>query len=430
MASISKGPNGLRTIQFVSGDGKRRSIRLGKVSQKQAEAVKLRVEALNAAAISRTPIDGDLAAWLAGIGDELHAKLSAVGLATPRASVERPLLGTFLDGYMAGRTDLKPSTVCNLNVCKARLLEFFGKDRALEEITVADAKRWDIWLKERYAKATIGRTIRRAKQFFQAAIDAELIGKSPFAKIKAPSQANEARQFFVSHETTYKLLDACANAEWRLILALARFGGLRCPSEHLALTWADVDWERGRFRVVSPKKEHLEGEGVRWVPIFPELRPYLEEAFALAPEGSLHVITRYRDSRVNLRTELLRIIRRAGLTPWPKLFQNLRSSRETELAKHYPIHVVCSWIGNTATIAAKHYLQVTEADFQQAARSGAESGAVAVQNPVQPAAASNCQPGPDTTKTMGNASVLPLPATADNSRSFYLAPRLGLEPRT
>ena len=39
MASISKEPNGRRTIQFVAGDGKRRSIRLGKVSQREAEEI-------------------------------------------------------------------------------------------------------------------------------------------------------------------------------------------------------------------------------------------------------------------------------------------------------------------------------------------------------------------------------------------------------
>ena len=71
----------------------------------------------------------------------------------------------------------------------------------------------------------------------------------------------------------------------------------------------------------------------------------------------------------------MRIIRRAGLTPWPKLFHNLRASRETELAAQYPIHVVCAWIGNTEMIAAKHYLQVTEAHFEQAAQIPAQSAA-------------------------------------------------------
>jgi hypothetical protein len=36
------------------------------------------------------------------------------------------------------------------------------------------------------------------------------------------------------------------------------------------------------------------------------------------------------------------------------------------LAAEDPIHVVCAWIGNTERIAAKHYLQVTEGDFQRA----------------------------------------------------------------
>src|SRR5262249_16793747 len=145
----------------------------------------------------------------------------------------------------------------------------------------------------------------------------------------------------------------------------------------------DVDWERERFRVRSPKKERLADGGERWVPIFPELRPYLEEAFERAEPGALHVISRYRDRNANLRTQLNRIIRKAGLTPWPKLFHNLRSTRQTELAAEFPLHVVCAWIGNKQAVAAEHYLQVTDADFRRAAK----SGAVALQNPVQQGAA-------------------------------------------
>ena len=66
---------------------------------------------------------------------------------------------------------------------------------------------------------------------------------------------------------------------------------------------------------------------------------------------------------MNLRTQLKRIIRRAGFTPWPKLFQNLRSTRETELTEQYPLHVVCAWIGNSQPVAAKHYLQVTDEEM-------------------------------------------------------------------
>src|SRR5262249_56235529 len=101
-----------------------------------------------------------------------------------------------------------------------------------------------------------------------------------------------------------------------------------------------VDGEREGFGVTSPKKERLADGGERWVPIFPELRPYLEEAFERAEPGTVHVITRYRDRNANLRTQLNRIIHKAGLTPWPKLFHNLRATRQTELAAEFPLHVV------------------------------------------------------------------------------------------
>ena len=82
----------------------------------------------------------------------------------------------------------------------------------------------------------------------------------------------------------------------------------------------------------------------------------------------------------NLRTQLERIIRRAGLQPWPKLFHNLRSTRQTELAEKYPLHVVCQWIGNSRAIAQEHCLQVTHADFTEATKDPAEKAA---QNPTQ-----------------------------------------------
>ena len=82
--------------------------------------------------------------------------------------------------------------------------------------------------------------------------------------------------------------------------------------------------------------------------------------------GTEFVITRYRDTNSNLRTQLLRILRRAGVQPWPKLFHNLRSSRQTELEETFPSHVVCQWIGNTEKVAATHYLQVTDEHFDRA----------------------------------------------------------------
>ena len=226
----------------------------------------------------------------------------------------------------------------------------------------------------------------RAKQFFRAAARKELIAKSPFADMSGNGvKATTDRQVFVSREDAQRVLGACPNAQWRLLFALYRYAGLRCPSEPLSLRWNDIDWERGRMTVTSPKTAHHEGKGTRAVPIFPELLPYLEDAYELAEEGSEFVITRYRDRNANLRTQLERIIRKAGLEPWPKPFQNLHSTRETELAETYPIHVVCAWIGNSEAVAQKHYLQVTDEHFEsakggKAAHKQAQQGAADVGN--------------------------------------------------
>ena len=104
------------------------------------------------------------------------------------------------------------------------------------------------------------------------------------------------------------------------------------------------------------------------VPIFPELRQLLEDVKEIAEDRTVHVISKYRQQNANLRTQFERMIKRAGFDSWPRLFQNLRASRETELANEFPLHVVTAWLGNTERVASKHYLQVTDDHFAQAQR--------------------------------------------------------------
>jgi hypothetical protein len=73
---------------------------------------------------------------------------------------------------------------------------------------------------------------------------------------------------------------------------------------------------------------------------------------------------------------------------WERFCVLPSSSRETKLAATSPLHVVCAWIGNTATIAQQHYLQVTE-DYFDRAGSGAKSGAPEAPNEAQKPTANN-----------------------------------------
>jgi integrase len=139
------------------------------------------------------------------------------------------------------------------------------------------------------------------------------------------------------------------------------------------LRWDDVNWARKRILIHSPKTAHRPGQESRVIPMFPELVEPLREAFEHAEDGAKFVITRFRDPGTNPRSQLLKLVRRAGLTPWPRLFHNMRASRETELAASHPIHVVCEWIGNSRLIAQEHYLRVTQGDFDAAVQEAASN---------------------------------------------------------
>lgn len=127
--------------------------------------------------------------------------------------------------------------------------------------------------------------------------------------------------------------------QWQLPTAPVRWNGLRIPSK-ATLTWRqDVDFANKRFIVRASKIEHHEDGDVRLVPVLPELAPLFQAAFDQASEGEIHVISRYRSSTVNLRTQVQGYIEKAGVRPWPKLWQNLRAPRATDLADRYPSHV-------------------------------------------------------------------------------------------
>ncbi len=231
----------------------------------------------------------------------------------------------------------------------------------------------------------------RANQFFRHAARKGLIDRNPFDGQDTAVRGNPARLVFVSPEDAARVLAACPNWEWRLIFALARFGGLRCPSEFAPLKWADVHWpdpaapsprdRAGWIRVTSPKTAHHPGGGERVIPLFPDLIPHLQTAAEeTGAEPDAPCVPRLAGG-TNPHTHMSRIVKRSGVPPWPKLFQNLRSTRQTELAATHPAHVVCAWLGNSRDVAAEHYLQVTDADYTRAG-AGPVAGAAGAPSPA------------------------------------------------
>lgn len=151
------------------------------------------------------------------------------------------------------------------------LRKWFGDSQPMRSITKGDARAWRTAIAKGKAENTTRKWTAKVKTLFNSAIEDELIDVSPFNGLASGLVRIRARDYFITIEEAAKVLEACPSLEWRLIFALARFGGLRCPSEVLALRWGDILWDKERFIVHSAKTEHHEGHETRVVPLFPEL---------------------------------------------------------------------------------------------------------------------------------------------------------------
>ncbi len=76
-----------------------------------------------------------------------------------------------------------------------------------------------------------------ARQFFRYAVRKKLIADNPFEEMKVPSQENPSRLVEVPRAAIEKLLTSIQCPELRLMVALARYIGLRVPSEISHLRW-------------------------------------------------------------------------------------------------------------------------------------------------------------------------------------------------
>lgn len=382
MASIQRRGEQSFLIQFMDKNGRKRGISVSKIDEDSANDIMRRVEKLNAANRAGRPFDRITEAWLKEQGDVMLKKLAKVDL------IERSdtaTVGEFIDEHfkaMVGRSGKgwKPQTLVRHEITKGHLLGFFKPSTPLTSITEADADAFARHLQNDVptmkSNSTRYKHLSNVKTYFRSAVRHRLIAVNPFETVKLPKRSKK-RFYFVTPEEADAVLQACPTTQWKLVFALARFGGLRMPSELERLTWGDIKWSEGVLLVHSPKTEHHEGKDKRFVPLFPELVDLLNEDWeSLTDEqrqnkDQTFVVRVARKkgelSAAYLRKRIRAIVENAGIKPWVKLFQNCRSTRQTELTKILPAHEVCDIMGNSEKIAEEHYLQVTSESRRQAA---------------------------------------------------------------
>jgi len=279
-------------------------------------------------------------------------------------------LESFLADYISSRTpELAPGTLELHKLTAKYLLEYFGKGRRIIQITKADARAFKTALakgelanRNRRGKtprpATVERSIREARTMFGQALQDDLILSNPFNRLSKTIRVKKDWHY-VGLDELYRLLQACPNGSWRILLALCRFAGLR-QGEALSLTWRDIDWDKNCLKVWSPKTRRS-----RRVPIVPELLPLLSETFDSANEGEKLVAPKL--CKNNLWRDFQVIRKNAGgVKPYKKWCQTLRKNREQDWNEKFPSHVVSEWMGHSETVARSHYLKVDDRNMKAA----------------------------------------------------------------
>ena len=341
--------SGLWSIDYTYG--KRRRIRLGNVTEKQARQFGDKLEQLLSANALGTPVAHEVALWLTTIDPKLHSHLVNAGLTTLRIDT----LGELLSAW---RSALKPKTANGSPVVAIvqNLLEYFGPHARLRSITAPPFERW--LESQDYAKATISRRLRLAKQAFSFAVENRSVADNPFAKCKG-NEINHDHDFDVTVKIMDALLDACPNVEFRALLCLVRFGGVRCPSEVKGMRWTQIHWHNDTFIASGPKT------GSRPVPMFKELRDAMSDLWDDAGEKVEWIFPNLQ-SHAHTTAKFKALCKRAGITPWNRTFDNMRASCITDWMRAYhgnrTIAEIAAWAGHSPKTLMDHYEQIRHED--------------------------------------------------------------------
>ncbi len=388
MASLSKSKRNGRNYfrcQFFT-DSKRHAVYLGPIKESAANKIQAKIGDLETSAKLKIKPEGSTLEWIQNADWKLIGKLDSLGLMTQVQSLifkrrnaesgdddKRPTLLEFCQWYIEQRkSDCEPSTI-KKNTASLNQLCDYCRDvesvQTIDDLTAEIAFRYQLHRLKSKAEATVSADVKIAKTAFRYGVKAGIVSSSPFAELKAGSDVNPDGKHILPISDYEKLIDACTDSDWRTIIALARLGGLRCPSELTHLKWTDINWSARTVRVTSPKtKRH--GRAERTFPLFDRLDQALSDHWDLRGESSEFVITQehLRRPGVSLSERFNEIRKLSGVSRFDSPFRNMRVSAVNDVCRIPGItpKTISDWFGHDLKTAMKYYNQTTSNDLYQA----------------------------------------------------------------
>lgn len=285
----------------------------------------------------------------------------------PRGSEHPMTCATLWEKFSETKPYLSEASKNNFKNVASRFFNYFDESMPIDRLTTEQLSCWKSRMLLTYSPATTTQTLQTTKSVFRLAVSMNWLPSNPLNGIDYGSFRNPDSNRFVTRGEFRKIREQCSTWEQRAILTLTRYGGMRSPSEVVRLKWSDIDWEKRSIFVISAKP-NANPYRRRLVPLFPAVRRVLEEAIPNSSKYGYIVTGCQETAGTCFGAWFSRLVQKAGMDRIPRPFDNMRSSRATELYHEFGQVHTMAWMGY-ASIDHYRLLSVhhpLEAEFKRA----------------------------------------------------------------
>ena len=337
----------------------------------------------------------------------------------PRANPEKQTLNIFLRNWLKRRkAELKPASFELYEGTVKRLLDFFGKDSSLHDITLERAEDF-ILAQKNLAPGREGNKLsdwtreqvkRHCKTIFGAAVQWNYLSANPFAGLRS-KRLTTKRWYRVKPDEYHALLEVAPSLREKVTYALFYTAGLRLH-EAFNLTWDCFDFQKGILLVTNREATtdippfYIKDHETRRIPLPAHTIDLLTQWQTEAPESVPFVLlTKERYERVKTKWQAIRTkglpwknrylvnnvlrnfkkyYKRAGIKPVGTLtVHTLRKCAGQNWADHLPMNVVKELMGHSDISTTQVFYTQVDRDHEKKAAQVVQKLLEKNQNDVQ-----------------------------------------------
>lgn len=248
---------------------------------------------------------------------------------------------------------------CTINHMKLaiRYFEEVKKPRFLQDVTPELLQKYKQHLITKgCSNSHINGLVQRMKIAMHLGEKWQLIHKQEWSvvtRLKAP----RGRVVFHTPEEINKILAACPDEKWRIIVLLGADAGLR-RGEIMQLKWEDVDFQNNQLYIAPNKTEYF-----RYVPMTEALSKALQRAKIAAQNKFVITLGPTRNTGT-LTTMYRRMVKKANV---PSFMHKLRHTFASQLVQNgVELYMVSKLLGHRSIKMTEIYAHLAPAHLQNA----------------------------------------------------------------